>query len=134
MVTKKCVTQKRMWLKLAWLKRSLLKCVLTWLNGTMSRRVMVCVISTTTSMAFNEHYSTSITAMAKPIIVINIVHWWFAFTKVFLCETTSFFTIGCRQPIGNTWCALQIKQNFTSKNLWEKWSKWFLRLISTPSL
>jgi hypothetical protein len=32
------------------------------------------VISTTTSMAFDEHYLTSITMMAKPIIVINIVH------------------------------------------------------------
>jgi len=32
------------------------------------------VISTTTSIAFNEHYLTSITAMAKPIIVVNIVH------------------------------------------------------------
>ncbi len=32
------------------------------------------VTSTTTSMTFNEHYLTSITAMAKPIIVINIVH------------------------------------------------------------
>jgi len=92
------------------------------------------VISTTKSMAFNEHYLTSITTMAKPIIVLNNVHWWLALTKAFLGETTSFFTIGCRQPICNTWCALEIKQNFTSENVWEKWSKWFLRLISTRSL
>jgi hypothetical protein len=69
--------------------------------------------------------------MAKPIIVVNIVHRWLALTKEFLCETTSFFAIGWRQLICNTWCTLEIKQNFTSKNLWEKWSKWFLRLIST---
>jgi hypothetical protein len=32
------------------------------------------VISTTMSMAVSEHYLTSIVAMAKPIIVVNIVH------------------------------------------------------------
>jgi hypothetical protein len=69
------------------------------------------VISTTSSiMAFNEQYLTSITTTAKLIIVVNIVHGWLALTKAFLCETTSFFTIGCRQPICNTWCALEIKQ------------------------